>query len=1390
MIHGETSNFKSNAAPVIGAGNQTTRTICIIDCMAKFPVWVVVVVGMPLLFVSLYSLMELVGRGVNLDDDAVDIFTIDGTHSNIKRVVQKRHNKVDGWSDTEPVPSRMILIFYLKSRDDNNVSFLSSESSLRWIRGVEKKIIDKTSGESLPSTLTRYFYPSQRLDGSSVLDGNGDLYNQPLVSTIQILNMDPAFKWYHPSNSMSSSVLNSYELRSEFVFGGHNLTESSSAINPYYHSVNHHRDALAYLFQVRFPGIGIRIQLNAAFSVLFNVGYYQGNWLILSTMMLVLLLVWISTKSLFCAVAAVFAIIIQTYIGTFILKLTAGRLEKQSHDIASVACQFITVPLATCDTMTVWQQFCDSGEIHNRGKKNTLTVPHRLAYTVRNSYPPICFSLLSRMSVSLIVLSSKLRQVQFLESVGFIIFGQTVIATVLFGVVLPACIIIHHYHLSGDPRMFQKQKEAFIRLRQGVNNKTKNHFNSMVMAMRDNYKYNGCGGSLASEVCVTCTSDVVGGSDGGIDQKSELQHNESLILPRLGLFWGIRKSTKQNTQAEGSWSNIPSETHLLRRSRRKQLPSEVIKLPLEWTLVSSGKYGRLASQAALAANSTTAERSLRQINQIINNYTFDNDVGSPRQTCARSTNVITTHCRSGEYHRVIYNHFSSFAGFSIKFKLLPQTQRDTSTQRTAIRRIPQVTEVLCDVFSNGADGRLFKPENKTPRSEKRSSDLKKLSMRSNDREGLVAVTQHRDTETTGCARFIPCYEYWKVRLKKDAPKRKYVVFGKRVNETQQERDRRIISTEINRPSPPFVDKVIDSILPVVFRFRCIVVGFFVIISVLLLCFYDLDISSSTVGDLMKLMLSSVDSSATLSYYEFDYSCGPDCLPTEEVLQLTSTRLPPGITNEVIDTCDPLVSYHRHINACGRCVPQLSISEDSCIQFDCSGVQFGMKTLNSCGGCVQKSETETCVKTLNNCDDEDPPTTCGHGYCHNNTCVCNGSWIGQNCDECPETCSQHGSCPTESIPTCSCRGSWQGKYCDFCPGYQCDPSGNILGCDGKINSSAVINSCGVCGSPDSTCKYNPELAGDFLNRISYTTTILVHNTSLEEMLHLRRKCVSWNEYAKVISCPLLYFESEILQNSSELQKEWNKSPRSVSRDMSIIDQRVEWVVIKVALHVSDEEISVANFKISSTQLEKERSEEITKPTLKKIYLTAVVVLVITIYGIRVLSFRLCVCALISAGSCMLICVSIYNGIGWKITSIDYLCLFFGIFYWTCATTHSIAGYQYELDFSRHSLLSRKVTRFNAVSVMLKRTASPIITSALCMIGVCISLTFSDLGLWFSLSLRLFLLTIIIVVHTQFLFPCLLICIGPTALFWPAHSNIMRLIGTLLFMVITGVSCLSS
>eukprot|EP01060_Flectonema_neradi_P013761 TRINITY_DN20487_c0_g1_i2.p1 TRINITY_DN20487_c0_g1~~TRINITY_DN20487_c0_g1_i2.p1 ORF type:complete len:1375 (+),score=199.18 TRINITY_DN20487_c0_g1_i2:131-4255(+) len=1372
MIQG--SDAKLNATPPV-IGNNPHSTRCT-DLIARFPVCVTMLFGIPLLSISLYPFMDLVARGLELDDNALDVFVADSTHTAIKKKIRHHHLQTDGWP-YGLAPNRVVLSFKLQSRTVKNVGILQSPSHLMSIHDLERSFLNRVSLQGTFSTATRYFFPSQTTDHMYVLDGGGDTINLPVADTLKLLYLDPGAQWFNVSGS---------ELRSEFVFGSQNINISIASTNPNRHWMNSYQDALQYLSPRRNSGVKVTYLFPEAFAVFFNLGYFLDGWLAISSMLIVVILVWVASKSLLCAAAVITIIIIQAHCGMLFLKsfYSEGRLCDQSLKLASMFCQFTGIPLVVFDVMIFWQVFWESGEVHTNGRRNTLTVPHRVAYSLKNSFPPIGLSLLSKFVVAFAASRSNLSSILLLESFHILVMFQCCVLVVVFSLILPAHITVYHYHMSGDTRSLQKQKEVLLRLfSQKRNNKVQKRFTEMVSAMRENYTYNGCGGALSLETCATGSQNDVIEDDEEQQNRSFLQHNDKLLFPRMGVFWGTKGLSNNQTNEQDEWNAVPSESHLLRCSRRKQLPTDIVRIPEGWSLISRKPSPR---HSVLASNSSIASRYQMQASLLADAATFDNCSASPRQTCAQCTSVNLKSCSSGNHHQIIHNHYLTLARRDIPFRFLPS--RSGTASRTVAHRIPQVTEVLCDVFSHGADGSLLQPvkpsifainqdksKKKTANREKQQRQKQRVTVRKQSRED--------NQKESGCCHRLPYVSYWKSRLSKDAPKREYGVFGKRVDESQHDRDRRILSTEIQRPSPSSLNKLIDvAIIPFLIKIRIVVVSLCVLTTTLLFSLCDLRFSPASSTDVISLLLSEGVDSALHSHAHDDFSCGPDCIPTPDMLATTTKKVMKD-EDYLIDSCDPLTTYHRFIDTCGYCMPKTTDLVPNCTIFDCRGEKFGLRRLNSCGKCTepQTGSQAACreADTGGGCTDQN----CVYGRCLNNACVCTGSWVGPACDECSETCSTNGACPTEIDSTCHCRGSWKGKHCEQCPGWSCDTFGVVIGCDGVIGSPAMINNCGVCSNDtQASCKYSPDtIDAEYSNHFS-VSTILIHNPFTINLHGIYSQCQSWEAEGVLVSCPLLHFSPNLINSSTGLQAALKSSPRDISRD--ICD---EFILIKISKEVQPSQLPFENVEVASQSLEKMRSETAINNGMKKGLITGVVVFMIIIYGVRLLSVGLLVCTLLSGWSSAVLIASCYTGLGWVLTSLDSICLYYGMFIWVSETAHSTAGYLYQLDFSRKSLLSRRVTRVDAVTMMLKRTVAPMLTSVISILSVCISLTFSDLQMWLSTALRLGLITAIIVLHTQVLFPCLLLCFGPTSLYWPAHSAIIRSVGVLIFVAVAGLMC---
>eukprot|EP01062_Namystynia_karyoxenos_P018025 TRINITY_DN16677_c0_g1_i1.p1 TRINITY_DN16677_c0_g1~~TRINITY_DN16677_c0_g1_i1.p1 ORF type:complete len:2507 (+),score=806.94 TRINITY_DN16677_c0_g1_i1:1085-7522(+) len=198
----------------------------------------------------------------------------------------------------------------------------------------------------------------------------------------------------------------------------------------------------------------------------------DDRWWIILALMLIMTMIWLYTHSCFIAVLSVAQTGLTWYSGLFVF--IASRDEPVS--ILGLLGYFIILALSCDGVMIFFNTFRQTAFMETSGRRNTLNVPQRLAFTYRKAGISVT---ISHLCAGVAFICNAVSPVPAIKSFGVLMVILCCFNWYLFVTFFPCILIWHHFHISRRRRNAQRQKEVMLR------RKNLRHSESLRSCIRD-----------------------------------------------------------------------------------------------------------------------------------------------------------------------------------------------------------------------------------------------------------------------------------------------------------------------------------------------------------------------------------------------------------------------------------------------------------------------------------------------------------------------------------------------------------------------------------------------------------------------------------------------------------------------------------------------------------------------------------------------------------------------------------------------------------------------------------------------------------------------------------------------------------------------------------------
>eukprot|EP00760_Papus_ankaliazontas_P023966 PhM_4_TR2107/c0_g1_i2/m.67100 len=365
-------------------------------------------------------------------------------------------------------------------RIEERVSTLPYYTQLMWLNNAKEAGAVANGSYFYPplnSALT-YFYIGnvQKYSSSSAEDaktwwnwefmGRDGTQQTPISSVLKTFFRNENYRWFVDGRA-SPHLLETTALRTQLTLGAPRYDPRGTE----YSTARMNDDVDAFLLNLRdvlegplteHPYIevtygGDRIQEMIIMDLLKNDSIYPSL-----SVLFVILFMWIHTNSIILSLATVVQLLIISPAGLFLYNRLTGHHEVS---LLSSLVVFVIFSFGLDSAMIMFSTFNHSGFMATMGRINTLTVEQRIAYTYRKSGVGITISNIVALSCFAVNSISPVRAIQ---NFGIQMVIMCVLNLYMFLTFFPSMLLVHHFHFSKRRRNLQRKKEILLSRTQRV----------------------------------------------------------------------------------------------------------------------------------------------------------------------------------------------------------------------------------------------------------------------------------------------------------------------------------------------------------------------------------------------------------------------------------------------------------------------------------------------------------------------------------------------------------------------------------------------------------------------------------------------------------------------------------------------------------------------------------------------------------------------------------------------------------------------------------------------------------------------------------------------------------------------------------------------------------
>eukprot|EP00760_Papus_ankaliazontas_P014213 PhM_4_TR15979/c0_g1_i2/m.97928 len=844
-----------------------------------------------------------------------------------------------------------------------------------------------TTPQCVPlGSLMTYFYPGliQTYPNGDNWEFSGIVINSTYQGTtkemITTLYENPHILWFLTAGA-TQSPFHSSHLRTQVGLGWPVLTASGMWDEETYDDqhtafVDELVDLIErlqrrYSFEISLGGDGV-------FEALTEAALRRSGYIGVFSFVFVLAMFWVYMHSFVLAALGVLQAVM-TYFSSEYLHLLTNGDDKLS--LLSSLNLFISLAIACDGVMVFFNIFKHSGIMPTTGKQNLITVAQRVAFTFRKAGTGIIVSNI----VSMCAFSSNyFSLIPAVRTFSAHMMWILLMNMYMFMTFFPAAILFHHYHFSGRRRNRQRQREVLIRTGLWQRDEKLQSF----LDDLDQYRTNA---GLPSYQMYS--EDMAERFRFEMDERSKRFGSLLRVPPwklRLTSFWKSKDVTDVPLEAvpEPTLADFPDASDVVGHSgvhRRRPAQNAIVHIPPQWAYRNTMSIAELNLVAntplfqnaypteqpsalgmqpqqqqqpdAANSNNQNAEENIADgatpdaPTPVESGPVFDVNAGNSTAPGQQFTAfgsgsvgmaplstglapVVVKNLTSSDVsaHEARYTNIASFMGIS----LVRDGRELDGSPTPALLRLPWVAESIVLSLS----GALHVVEKATSH----------VTTESTTREsGGMNAIRFDDTMTAPGVR-EPTTLWKRIRMwwkKRGEVKRRWCFgrFGKRVGESQEEKDRRILGKKVKHEGYSVMERLMNNVFSmVIFRGRFVLIALYTALVI-----WWATEASDLKGTAENPRFFETDLYEKYLEAEPEFGMTGSCDYCSAYYRPRSSF--PPVSRSTVETCRAAgfnVLIHATVDKCGVC-----FGSNECV--DCGGTVGGTRKLDTCGQCLQVTD---------------------------------------------------------------------------------------------------------------------------------------------------------------------------------------------------------------------------------------------------------------------------------------------------------------------------------------------------------------------------------------------------------------------------------------------------
>eukprot|EP01059_Diplonema_ambulator_P003828 TRINITY_DN1351_c1_g6_i2.p1 TRINITY_DN1351_c1_g6~~TRINITY_DN1351_c1_g6_i2.p1 ORF type:complete len:2041 (+),score=547.22 TRINITY_DN1351_c1_g6_i2:96-6218(+) len=305
-------------------------------------------------------------------------------------------------------------------------------------------------------------------------------------------------------------------------------------------------------------------------------------WYVFMSVIIVLVAAWFYTHSFFIATMSIFQLTLTYFTGTFI----HFRSRDEPLSLLTLLSFYVLMSVSLNGVVVFFNTFRQSAFMETNGRKNTLNVPQRLAFCFRKSGAGVT---ISHLTAGVAFIMNAISPVPAIRDNGVFMLWLMIINIYMFLTFFPCVLILHHYHISRRRRNTQRRKEIMLR------RKHLHHPPILRQALRTLDTVSRRANDMPTMYTATEEPPMQMPPTESEADKMRVTFGEANGRFGLGKLTAKLRSTKKPktteeliAEQEATFEQFTGAMTRPQRCRRKQPYSSIIQIPVQYTALETG----------------------------------------------------------------------------------------------------------------------------------------------------------------------------------------------------------------------------------------------------------------------------------------------------------------------------------------------------------------------------------------------------------------------------------------------------------------------------------------------------------------------------------------------------------------------------------------------------------------------------------------------------------------------------------------------------------------------------------------------------------------------------------------------------------------------------------